>query len=269
MKMTKWLVVVCVVMSAGIADAQAQIIQWEDRGYLSVNFGIQPQSRDFTEVSAPKFTETRPRSRCRTISVPAPSPISPSGYRLWQNVGVHVGYSHFGKTEIADARRADPAPPLRRPVPDRIGQHRRSIAQRERVAHAPGLDDSARREVRGRDSLRAVVLQHQTGISSKRSLGRRRTPYNTVAIGAVDVSRAVRIRRQLHGGRRRNLPGDAEIRGRRVSPLFGHVGRHAAQRWRNHHGRGGWPANWRGVTLPILGRPPQASSLQLRLVDTH
>ena len=57
MKKTKWLVILCGMMSLGIADAQAQMIQWTDRGYLSVNFGIQPQSRDFTEISAPDIND--------------------------------------------------------------------------------------------------------------------------------------------------------------------------------------------------------------------
>ena len=99
MKKTKWLVIVCVVMSAGIADAQAQMVPWEDRGYLSVNFGIQPQSRDFTEVSAPEIY-----SDPATITVPhtigsGAFPDFAVGYRLWENLGVHVGYSYFSKTE--------------------------------------------------------------------------------------------------------------------------------------------------------------------------
>ena len=99
MKMTKWLVVVCVVMSAGIADAQAQMIPWEDRGYLSVNFGIQPQSRDFTEVSAPEINGDP-----ANITVPhtigsGAFPDFAVGYRLYENLGVHAGYSYFSKTE--------------------------------------------------------------------------------------------------------------------------------------------------------------------------
>ena len=99
MKMTKWLVVVCVVMSAGIADAQAQMIPWEDRGYLSVNFGIQPQSREFDEVSAPEINGDP-----ATITVPhtigsGAFPDFAVGYRLYENLGVHVGYSYFSKTE--------------------------------------------------------------------------------------------------------------------------------------------------------------------------
>jgi hypothetical protein len=99
MKMTKWLVMVCVVMSAGIADAQAQMIPWEDRGYVSVNFGIQPQSREFTEISSPEIYGDP-----ATITVPhtigsGAFPDFAVGYRLWENLGVHIGYHYFGKSE--------------------------------------------------------------------------------------------------------------------------------------------------------------------------
>jgi hypothetical protein len=99
MKMTKWLVMVCVVMSAGIPDAHAQMIQWQDRGYLSVNFGIQPQSREFDEISAPEINGDP-----ATITVPhnigsGAFPDFAVGYRLYENLGVHVGYSYFSKSE--------------------------------------------------------------------------------------------------------------------------------------------------------------------------
>ena len=129
MKKTKWLVIVCVVMSAGIADAQAQVIPWEDRGYLSVNFGIQPQSRDFTEVSAPEI-----HGDPATITVPhtigsGAFPDFAFGYRLWENLGVHVGYLVFQQDGVADARCADSASGDRRRIEDRFGKHRRSLAQ--------------------------------------------------------------------------------------------------------------------------------------------
>lgn len=110
MKMTKWLVMVCVVMSAGIPDAQAQMIQWQDRGYISVNFGIQPQSREFTEVSAPEINGDP-----ATITVPhtigsGAFPDFAVGYRLWENLGVHVGYSYFSKSETPTLVAAIPHP---------------------------------------------------------------------------------------------------------------------------------------------------------------
>src|SRR5918994_479436 len=99
MKMTKWLVLVCVVMSAGIADAQAQVIPWEDRGYLAVSFGIQPLSREFTEVSAPDIHD---EAATITVEHNVGSSAFPDffvGYRLYENFGVAVGFSRFSKSE--------------------------------------------------------------------------------------------------------------------------------------------------------------------------
>jgi opacity protein-like surface antigen len=129
MKITKWLVMVCGVMSAGIADAQAQMIQWQDRGYLSVNFGIQPQSRDFTEVSAPEIHE-----EAAAITVPhtigsGAFPDFAVGYRLWENLGVHVGYSYFSKSE---------SPTLVAQIPHPIvgGQPRTATASAGELSHS-------------------------------------------------------------------------------------------------------------------------------------
>ena len=129
MKMTKWLVMVCVVMSAGIPDAQAQMIQWQDRGYLSVNFGIQPQSRDFDEVSAPEI-----HGDPATITVPhtigsGAFPDFAVGYRLWENLGVHVGYSYFSKSET---------PTLTAQIPHPVfgGQTRTATASTGELSHS-------------------------------------------------------------------------------------------------------------------------------------
>src|SRR5687768_16897545 len=129
MKKTKWLVIVCVVMSAGIADAQAQMIPWEDRGYVSVNFGIQPQSRDFDEVSAPEINGDP-----ATITVPhtigsGAFPDFAVGYRLYENLGVHVGYSYFSKTESPTLTAAIPHPVFG-------GQDRSATASAGELSHS-------------------------------------------------------------------------------------------------------------------------------------
>jgi opacity protein-like surface antigen len=129
MKMTKWLVMLCGVMSVGIADAQAQMIQWQDRGYLSVNFGIQPQSREFTEISAPDIHD-----EAAAISVPhhigsGAFPDFAVGYRLWENLGVHVGYSYFSKSE---------SPTLSAQIPHPLigGQPRSATASAGELSHS-------------------------------------------------------------------------------------------------------------------------------------
>jgi hypothetical protein len=98
MNMTKWLAVLCV-MAAGVSEAQAQAIQWEDRGYLSLNFGVQPQSRDFTELSTPEiYGENASITVPHTIGSGAFTDLG-AGMRLYRNGGVFLGFSRFSKTE--------------------------------------------------------------------------------------------------------------------------------------------------------------------------
>ena len=186
MKMTKWLVVVCVVMSAGIADAQAQVIPWEGRGYVSVNFGIQPQSRDLTEVSAPEI-----HGDPATITVPhhigsGAFPDFAVGYRLWQNVGVHVGYSYFSKTE-------SPTLVAQIPHPAFGGQSRTASASTGDLSHS----ESAWHThlvwmIPLAEKFEAAILFGPSFYSIKQDFIETVTPvetepYNTVAISAVDV----------------------------------------------------------------------------------
>lgn len=129
MKMTKWLVSVCVVMSAGIADAQAQVIPWEDRGYVAVNFGIQPLTREFTEVSAPDIHD---EASTITVEHNVGSGAFPDffvGYRLYENFGVAVGFSAFSKSE---------SPSLIAQIPHPIfgGQPRTASASAGELSHS-------------------------------------------------------------------------------------------------------------------------------------
>jgi hypothetical protein len=110
MNKTKWLVVIYVLMSLSVADAQAQMVQWEDRGYLSVNLGIQPQSRDFTELAAPDIYGDP-----AAITVPhsvgaAVFPDLSVGIRLTGNIGVAVGFSTFSKSETPSLSAQIPHP---------------------------------------------------------------------------------------------------------------------------------------------------------------
>jgi hypothetical protein len=105
------------------------MIQWQDRGYLSVNFGIQPQSRDFDAVSAPEINGDP-----ATITVPhsigsGAFPDFAVGYRLWENLGVHVGYSYFSKSET---------PTLSAQIPHPVvgGQSRTATASAGELSHS-------------------------------------------------------------------------------------------------------------------------------------
>ncbi len=178
---------------------------------------------------------------------------------------MHVGYSYFSKTESPTLSRADSASGRRRPIEDRDGEHRRALAQRERLAHAPGLDDPVVGGDRARGARRPVVLQHQAGLSSKPSPWWKRlltTRCRSAGVQQIEQSdTAVAFTAGLDGTYR-------------LTPKFG-IG--AFFRYSGassdmplsgggtRHGRGGWHSDWRGPARPVLGHCRQASSLQLRL----
>jgi hypothetical protein len=112
MKVTKWLAAVCVVLGAGISEAQAQIVPWEDKGYLALNFGVQPQSRVFTELSTPLiYGENASLTVPHTVSSGAFFDIA-AGWRIWQNLAVGVGYSSFSDSESPTLAAQIPNPAL-------------------------------------------------------------------------------------------------------------------------------------------------------------
>jgi hypothetical protein len=184
MKMTKWLVTVCVVMSAGIANAQAQTIPWEDRGYLSVNFGIQPQSREFTEISAPEIYGDP-----ATITVPhtigsGAFPDFAVGYRLWENLGVHVGYSYFSKSE-------SPTLVAQIPHPAFGGQNRTATTSAGDLSHSESaFHTHLLWMIPLAEKFEAAILVGPSFYSIKQDFIEtvapvETPPYNTVAIGSV------------------------------------------------------------------------------------
>jgi hypothetical protein len=79
--------------------ADAQMVPWEDQGYVMVNLGVQPQSHSFSEVSTPVIYG-------ENASITVPHNIGSgllfdlsAGYRVWKNLAVGLGYSHFSDSE--------------------------------------------------------------------------------------------------------------------------------------------------------------------------
>jgi hypothetical protein len=109
MNTTKWLAAICVVLLAG-AEAQAQGIQWEDRGFLAVNFGVQPQSREFTELSTPEiYGENASITVDHQVSAGGFFDFA-AGYRVWRNMAIVIGYSQFGDSETPTVAAQIPNP---------------------------------------------------------------------------------------------------------------------------------------------------------------
>jgi hypothetical protein len=103
-------VALCVALLAGASSVQAQTLKWEDRGYIGINLGVQPQSQTFTETSTPVING-------EIASIAVPHTISRSaiidgsvGVRVVKNFGIGVGYWNLKNTETATLSAQIPNP---------------------------------------------------------------------------------------------------------------------------------------------------------------
>jgi hypothetical protein len=99
MQRLKWTAVLCTLILGAATRAHAQMVPWDDRGYVMVNLGVQPQSQTFTEVSTPVIYG-------ENASISVPHHIGSGllfdlsgGYRVWKNLAVGLGYSRFSDSE--------------------------------------------------------------------------------------------------------------------------------------------------------------------------
>jgi hypothetical protein len=92
------------------SHVQAQMLQWEDRGYVAVNLGVQAQSHNFTEESAPEIYD-EPASVTVPHEIGAGLIFDVSGvYRVWRNLGAGIGFSTYGSSETATLTASIPNP---------------------------------------------------------------------------------------------------------------------------------------------------------------
>ena len=112
MQKTMWLSACCAALglSASDAQAQAQMLKWEDTAYVMVNAGLQAQSRSFTEISTPLIYG-------ENALVTVPHEVSSGllfdvagGVRLWRNLAVGVGFSRFADKETPTLAGEIPSP---------------------------------------------------------------------------------------------------------------------------------------------------------------
>ena len=129
MQKTMWLAACCAALGLSASDAQAQMLNWEDTGYVMVNAGLQAQSRSFTEISTPLIYG-------ENALVTVPHEVSSGlffdvagGVRAWRNLGVGVGFSRFSDEE---------APTLRAEVPNPLifGSPRNAVASTGELKHS-------------------------------------------------------------------------------------------------------------------------------------
>jgi hypothetical protein len=99
MQKIKWAVAVCAVLAAGASRAEAQMLPWEDKGYLTFNLGMQLQSREFVEASTPVIY-------AENALITVPHSVSGGllvdfggGWRIWRNLAIGAGFSRFADSE--------------------------------------------------------------------------------------------------------------------------------------------------------------------------
>lgn len=97
MTTTRFLAALCTVALLGVgSEAQAQMRQWNDRGYVTFSLGAQPQSRSFTEISAPLiYDENTLVTVPHTVSGGLVVDVS-GGIRVWKNLAIGIGFARFG-----------------------------------------------------------------------------------------------------------------------------------------------------------------------------
>lgn len=99
-----------VVLSAlFVAEASAQM-QWEGRGFVNIGLGVQGNSRDFTTRAEPIIYE-EPALITSAQNVGSGLIFDISGsYRVWRNLLVGLGYSHFGDSSATTVAAQIPHP---------------------------------------------------------------------------------------------------------------------------------------------------------------
>ena len=99
--------VVCGAMTAAPASAQ---MQWEGQGFATIGFGIQGSSRDFTTRAEPIiYDEPALITSAQNVGSGLLFEIS-GGYRVWRNLVVGLGYSHFGDSSASTVTASIPHP---------------------------------------------------------------------------------------------------------------------------------------------------------------
>lgn len=112
MLITTRLILGVAIIAAFAPPADAQMLRWEDRGYFTFSLGIQPQSREFTQTSTPEiYRENALISVPHSVSSGVFTDVS-AGVRVWQNLAVGLGFSHFSDTEAPTLTAQIPNPLL-------------------------------------------------------------------------------------------------------------------------------------------------------------
>jgi hypothetical protein len=110
MQKTMWLAVAGMITLAGVSDAQAQVVEWEDRAFVNVSAGAQTQSHQFdSSLTFPLYDETGVVDASYDNSGGFLFDVS-GGARLRGNLGVGVGFTRFANTTDVPVQATVPHP---------------------------------------------------------------------------------------------------------------------------------------------------------------
>ena len=100
MHKTTRIVAWCVaLLFAGTSVAQAQMLPWEDKGYVTFSFGVQTGSQTFTETAAPViYGENALITVPHAVNGGGLIDFS-GGVRVWKNLAIGLGFSTMSSTE--------------------------------------------------------------------------------------------------------------------------------------------------------------------------
>jgi hypothetical protein len=117
---------------AGSSTAYAQSDEWQDKGFVNVNVGVQARPDTFTETSSPVIY-----GEPGAIVVPVALGRSPlfdvsAGMRVWENLGLSAGYSRLSRTATPTVTAVVPNPVL-------VNQPRTASAAVGELAHTESV----------------------------------------------------------------------------------------------------------------------------------
>ena len=104
---------VCVIgVTAFAAEASAQALPWEGRGFANVNFGLQVIAEDVatTSTNFEIYDETGKITTAQTIDSQAPFFDIGGGFRIAGNFGVGFAYTRLSANGVAEVTAQVPSP---------------------------------------------------------------------------------------------------------------------------------------------------------------
>ena len=104
-------ILACGLLLVGARPGSAQILQWQDRGFLNVNLGGQGKSNDFTTSLSRSdlYEETATVETSQSHKGGAFFDLS-GGYRVWNNIAVGMSFARRSADADGDYTASVPDP---------------------------------------------------------------------------------------------------------------------------------------------------------------